>query len=74
MSIRRTAVQIAAWAVLFRLFSAATAFLMNVVFLKPVGEQFRSPFGPTRAFWDVFTRYDSGWLFSNRALRISLHA
>jgi hypothetical protein len=60
---RHPAARIAAWAVLFRLFSAATAFVMNVVFLKSSAEQFPSPFGSSRAFWDVFTRYDSGWLF-----------
>jgi hypothetical protein len=63
MSMRRPAARIAAWAVLFRLFSAATAFVMNVAFLKPRGDQFPSPFGSSRAFWDLFTRYDSGWLF-----------
>ena len=60
---RRTEVRIAAWAVAFRCFSAAVAFVTNVVFPKHGSEQFASPFGGTRAFWVIFTRYDSGWLF-----------
>src|SRR5437868_1798170 len=63
MSMRHPAARIAAWAVAFRLFSTAAAFVMNVVFPKQGAEQFASPFGSSRAFWDVFTRYDSGWLF-----------
>ena len=63
MSMRHPAAPIAAWALAFRLFSAAAAFVMNVVFPKHGGEQFASPFGGTRAFWDLFTRYDSGWFF-----------
>jgi hypothetical protein len=63
MSTGRQAARIAAWAVAFRLFSALAAFIMNVVFPTHGTDQFASPFGATRAFWDPFTRYDSGWLF-----------
>lgn len=63
MSTRHAAARIALGAIAFRLFSAALAFVMNVVFPKYGPEQFASTFGPKRAFWDVFTRYDSGWFF-----------
>ena len=63
MSTRHAAARIAVGAIAFRLFSAALAFVMNVVVPKYGPEQFASPFGPKRAFWDVFTRYDSGWYF-----------
>src|SRR5204862_4780671 len=57
------AARIAGWAVLFRVFSAAAAFLMNVTFQKYGPNQFPSVFGARRAFWDSFTRYDAGWFY-----------
>ena len=44
----------------FRLFSAVLAFGCNLVFPLDRPEQFPSVFGSMRAFWDPFTRYDSG--------------
>src|SRR5262249_27170544 len=53
---------IAIGALAFRCLSAAMAFIINVAFIKtsdPV-----SPFGGTRAFWDLFKAWDGGWYFS----------
>jgi Dolichyl-phosphate-mannose-protein mannosyltransferase len=47
----------------FRVVSAVLAFLCNVVFPLDQPEQFPSVFGPFRAFWDPFTRYDGGWYY-----------
>jgi hypothetical protein len=57
-----TLVGIALGAFAFRCLSAAIAFIVNVAFVKtsdPV-----SPFGGTRAFWDLFKAWDGGWYFS----------
>jgi hypothetical protein len=55
--------RIAAFAIAFRAFSAALAFVSNVIF-PDYSQQFPSVFGgPTRAFWDSFVRFDSGWYF-----------
>ena len=55
--------RIAIAAVAFRVVSAVLAFLCNVVFPLDQAEQFPSVFGPFRAFWDPFTRYDGGWYY-----------
>jgi hypothetical protein len=63
---RSSIVQIARIAVAafaFRVVSAVLAFLCNIVFPLDQPEQFPSVFGPLRAFWDPFTRYDGGWYY-----------
>jgi Mannosyltransferase (PIG-V) len=50
-------------AIAFRVVSAVFAFLCNLVFPLDQPEQFPSVFGPFRAFWDPFTRYDGGWYY-----------
>ena len=44
----------------------------TVVFPLDQPEQFPSVFGPFRAFWDPFTRYDGGWYYQNRQKRLPL--
>ena len=48
----------------FRALSAIVAFLSRVAFpsADPIADG-QSVFGGTRAFWDIFTRWDSGWYF-----------
>ncbi|HEX4347368.1 MAG TPA: mannosyltransferase family protein, partial [Vicinamibacterales bacterium] len=49
----------------FRVLSAVVAFIARVSF--PAADQIadgRSVFGPTRAFWDIFARWDSQWYFN----------
>ena len=58
----RPEVRIAVFALLFRLVSALLAFFMNLVFPLHQREQF-TMFGRPNAFWDPFTRYDSGWYY-----------
>lgn len=53
---------IALAAVAFRMFSAAVAFVAGVA-LPDAGPEGVSVFGGTRAFWDLFARWDSGWYF-----------
>jgi hypothetical protein len=55
--------RIVASAVAFRVVSAVFALLCNLVFPLDQPEQFPSVFGPFRAFWDPFTRYDGGWYY-----------
>jgi hypothetical protein len=55
--------RIAGGAVLFRVLSAALAFLCNLVFPLDQVEQAPSVFGALHAFWDPFTRYDGGWYY-----------
>ena len=55
--------RIAIGALVFRFLSAVLAFLCNLVFPLDQPEQFPSVFGPFRAFWDPFTRYDGGWYY-----------
>jgi hypothetical protein len=50
-------------AIVFRVVSAVLAFLCNLVFPLYQPEQFASVFGPLRAFWDPFTRFDGGWYY-----------
>src|SRR5262249_12523412 len=52
---------IACGALAFRCFSAAMAFLINVGFIKSSDPE--SPFGGTRAFWDLFKAWDGQWYF-----------
>lgn len=59
----RHVLRIAAFALAFRLFSAALAFYTNVVFPDDRPVQFGSVFKDTGVFWDSFTRHDSGWYF-----------
>jgi hypothetical protein len=54
--------QVAVAAAGFRAFSAVLAFLANIVIPKNTAEGV-SVFGGTRAFWDLFVRWDSGWYF-----------
>jgi hypothetical protein len=56
------ALRIALWAIVFRLFSACLAFLTNIVFPDFQDQGFTFG-GAPNAFWDPFTRYDSGWYF-----------
>jgi hypothetical protein len=56
------ALRIALWAIAFRLFSACLAFLTNVVF-PDFQNQGVTMTGTPSAFWDPFTRYDSGWYY-----------
>jgi len=52
-------------AVGFRVLSAIVAFISRVAF--PAADQIadgRSVFGPRRAFWDIFARWDSQWYFN----------
>ena len=53
-------IRIAAFAIAFRLFSAALALTVNVVFPDAQREQF-TVFSTPSPFWDAFARYDSGW-------------
>jgi len=49
----------------FRVLSAIVAFISRVAF--PAADQIadgRSVFGPRRAFWDIFARWDSQWYFN----------
>lgn len=45
----------------WRLFSAAAAFMANVIF--PLAQEHFSTELPHRHFWDAVARYDSGWYF-----------
>ena len=53
-------IRIAAFAIAFRLLSAALALVANVVFPDAQREQF-TVFSAPSPFWDAFARYDSGW-------------
>ena len=59
---QRRWITLALYALAFRVFSALLAFYANVVFPLYQPEQFTMS-GKTSPFWDVFTRYDSGWYF-----------
>lgn len=59
---RRAAARIAIGALVFRIVSALLAFLANVTFPLDQPEQF-TMWGRTSPFWDIFTRYDSGYYF-----------
>jgi hypothetical protein len=55
---------VAGGAVAFRVLSAVVAFISRVAF--PAANQAadsQSVFGATRAFWDIFARWDAGWYF-----------
>ena len=54
--------QITFLAIVFRMFSAVVAFIAGVAFPDNAPEPV-SVFGGTRAFWDLFVRWDSGWYF-----------
>jgi Mannosyltransferase (PIG-V) len=61
----RTLAGISACALAFRALSAVVAFISRVSF--PAADQIadgRSVFGSTRAFWDIFARWDSQWYFN----------
>ena len=61
---------VTACAIAFRVFSAAVAFIANVAFLKdPNVPEPVSPFGGTRAFWDLFKAWDGGWYFQIAQIR-----
>ena len=62
LRLRHPAVRIALLAIGFRLLSASLAFVLNVVFPDYQDQSF-SMLGTPNAFWDTFTRYDSGWYF-----------
>lgn len=55
-------IQIACAAIAWRLVSATTAFLVNVVFPLYGPEQFTVG-ARTHFFWDALARYDAGWYF-----------
>ncbi|HEV3063532.1 MAG TPA: mannosyltransferase family protein [Vicinamibacterales bacterium] len=57
---RRTAFRIAACALVFRLFSAVLAMLVNIAFPLDAPLQM-TVFATPSTFWDAFARYDSGW-------------
>lgn len=61
-TVRATALKIAAFAIAFRLFSAAFALVANVVFPDYGPPQF-TVFGSPSPFWDAFARHDSGWYY-----------
>jgi hypothetical protein len=50
-------------AIAFRLFSAVLAFLAHVLFPDYQPAQFEGMWGTPSRFWDIFTRYDSGWYY-----------
>jgi Mannosyltransferase (PIG-V) len=54
--------RIAAAALVFRLFSAFLAFLINAAFPLDRPES-ATMFGHPSTFWDPFTRYDAGWYY-----------
>jgi len=56
---------VAGCSVAFRALSAVVAFIFRVAFpsADPVSDGL-SVFGPKRAFWDIFTRWDSGHYFN----------
>jgi hypothetical protein len=60
--VRAIALKIAAFAIAFRLFSAALALILNVVFPDYGPPQF-TVFGSPSVFWDSFARHDSGWYY-----------
>jgi hypothetical protein len=60
--VRATALKIAAFAIAFRLFSAALALVVNVVFPDYSAPQF-TVYGAPSVFWDSFARHDSGWYY-----------
>ena len=53
-------IRIAAFAIAFRLLSAALALVANVMFPDAQREQF-TVFATPSPFWDAFARHDSGW-------------
>ena len=57
-----TALRIVCWALVFRVLSAALAFLANVTFPLYQEEQF-TVLHQSHKVWDTFARYDSGWYF-----------
>jgi hypothetical protein len=60
---RRTWLAIGAAALAFRLFSAALAFLSNVMFPLYQPASFPGMWARPSPFWDTFTRYDAGWYY-----------
>jgi hypothetical protein len=56
---RRTAIQIALWAIGFRVLSAIVGLFANVAFPLHQREQL-TVFERTSPFWDMFARYDTG--------------
>lgn len=60
---RRTTARIVAYSLLFRVFSALLAFLVNVGLPAYRPEQFVPMFGTASPFWDTFVRHDSGWYY-----------
>ncbi|MDO8834277.1 MAG: mannosyltransferase family protein [Vicinamibacterales bacterium] len=59
--VRRPEVRLVAFGLVWRLFSTASAFLVNVIF--PQAQQQFSTELPHRQFWDALVRYDGGWYF-----------
>jgi mannosyltransferase PIG-V len=53
---------VVALSVALRLFTAAIAFLCNILFTLPQPEPF-TVYSDTHKFWDTFARFDSGWYF-----------
>jgi hypothetical protein len=60
--VRAIALKIAAYAIIFRVFSAVLALVVNVVFPDYTAPQF-TVFGSPSPFWDAFARHDSGWYY-----------
>lgn len=58
---RSSIVRLLTFGIGWRLFSAVSAFLANVIF--PTATPHFTTGMPLRLFWDPFARYDSGWYF-----------
>lgn len=58
---RSPEVRLVAFGIAWRVFSAFSAFLANIVF--PMAQRHFSTGSSAHLFWDPFARYDSGWYF-----------